>query len=68
MQGSAGNWFLGLAGAFQSLPDFVETIRRQHVRDLWRQTDLADVNAADGVLSLTVPVHGVLLYKLTPAK
>jgi alpha-galactosidase len=40
----------------------------QHVRDLWRQKDVADVKAADGVLPLTIPVHGVLLYKLTAAK
>ena len=41
---------------------------RQHVRDLWRQQDLAEVNAADGVLPLTIPAHGVVLYKLTAAK
>ncbi len=41
---------------------------KQHVRDLWRQQDLADVNVADGVLPLTIPAHGVVLYKLTAAK
>ena len=41
---------------------------RQHVRDLWRQKDLADIDAASGVLPLTIPAHGVVLYKLTPAK
>jgi len=41
---------------------------RQHVRDLWRQMDLPDVDAAKGVLPLTIPAHGVLLYKLTAAK
>jgi alpha-galactosidase len=41
---------------------------RQHVRDLWRQLDLPDVDAANGVLPLTIPAHGVLLYKLTAAK
>jgi alpha-galactosidase len=41
---------------------------RHHVRDLWRQKNLADVAAADGVLPLTIPAHGVVLYKLTPAK
>ena len=41
---------------------------KQHVRDLWRQQDLADVNATDGVLPLTIPAHGVALYKLTVAK
>jgi len=39
----------------------------QHVRDLWRQQDLPDVDAA-GTLSLTIPAHGVVLYKFAPAK
>jgi alpha-galactosidase len=37
----------------------------QHVRDLWRQTDLPD---AKGTLKLRLPPHGVLLLKLTAAK
>jgi len=41
---------------------------RQHVRDLWRQSDLPDVDAAKGVLPLAIPGHGVQLYKLSPAK
>lgn len=41
---------------------------KQHVRDLWRQKDLADVDAAHGTLTVTIPVHGVMLYKLTAAK
>jgi len=41
---------------------------KQHVRDLWRQTDVADVNAAEGVLPLKIRGHGVALYKLTAAK
>jgi alpha-galactosidase len=41
---------------------------KQHVRDLWRQKDLADIDAANGVLPLTIPTHGVMLYKLTKAK
>jgi alpha-galactosidase len=40
----------------------------QHVRDLWRQTNLPDVAAATGVLKITIPVHGVVLYKLTAVK
>ena len=40
---------------------------KQHVRDLWRQKNLADVGA-DGVLPLTIPAHGVVLYKLTAAQ
>jgi alpha-galactosidase len=39
-----------------------------HVRDLWRQIDLPDVDVATGILPLTIPAHGVLLYKLTAAK
>ncbi len=39
-----------------------------NVRDLWRQKDVADVNAASGTLPLTIPAHGVVLYKLTAAK
>ena len=41
---------------------------KQHVRDLWRQSDLPDMDAANGVLSMTIPAHGVMLYKLTPVK
>ena len=41
---------------------------RLHVRDLWRQADMPDVDAANGVLSMTIPAHGVMLYKLTAAK
>ena len=40
----------------------------QHVRDLWRQSNLPDVDAATGVLKMTIPVHGVVLYKLTSVK
>ncbi|HEX5399308.1 MAG TPA: putative Ig domain-containing protein [Verrucomicrobiae bacterium] len=40
----------------------------QHVRDLWRQQNLPDVDAATGVLKMTIPVHGVVLYKLTAIK
>jgi alpha-galactosidase len=39
-----------------------------HVRDLWRQKDLADVNADGGTLPIIIPAHGVVLYKFTPAK
>jgi alpha-galactosidase len=40
-----------------------------HVRDLWRQRDLPDI--ADSVkedLTMTLPAHGVMLYKLTRAE
>ena len=38
-----------------------------HVRDLWRQQNLADVPPA-GTLTLTIPAHGVMLYKFTTGK
>lgn len=40
----------------------------QNVRDLWRQKDIAIVDTVKDKLSLTIPVHGVLLYKFTPGK
>jgi alpha-galactosidase len=40
----------------------------QHVRDLWRQSDLPDVDSASGILKMTIPGHGVVLYKLTADK
>jgi len=65
-----GFFNLGSAPAnrdFNALAQFGLT-GKQHVRDLWRQKDVTDVNAADGVLPLTIPAHGVVLYKLTAAK
>jgi len=41
---------------------------KQRVRDLWRQKDLADMDTANGILPLTIPAHGVVLYKLTAIK
>ncbi|MDD2762627.1 MAG: hypothetical protein PHE83_01480 [Opitutaceae bacterium] len=37
-------------------------IGAQHVRDLWRQQDLADVKEK---IEVTVPPHGVVLHKFT---
>ena len=38
-----------------------------HVRDLWRQKDLPDLGDVEAAkLSMTIPAHGVQLYKLTP--
>ena len=37
----------------------------QTVRDLWRQKDVAQIDSKNKELPLTVPVHGVLLYKFT---
>jgi alpha-galactosidase len=36
-----------------------------HVRDLWRQQDLPDTTPGAGPLTLTIPAHGVVLYKFT---
>jgi alpha-galactosidase len=41
---------------------------RQTVRDLWRQKDVATVDTAKDSLPLTLPAHGVVLYKLTAEK
>ncbi len=41
---------------------------RVHVRDLWRQKDLPDVaDPMHDALTLTIPAHGVRLYKLSVA-
>ena len=41
---------------------------RQHVRDLWRQKNVGDLDATSETLPLGIPAHGVLLYKFTAAK
>jgi len=41
---------------------------KQTVRDLWRQKDIATVDAAKDSLPLTIPPHGVVLYKFTAPK
>ena len=38
------------------------------VRDLWRQKDVAQLKSANSQLKISVPAHGVLLYKFTPKK
>ena len=40
----------------------------QTVRDLWRQKNVATLDTAKASLPLTIPAHGVVLYKFTPAK
>jgi len=37
----------------------------QKVRDLWRQAEVANVDTAQQALPLSIPGHGVLLYKFT---
>jgi alpha-galactosidase len=65
-----GFFNLGSAQANLDFNQFVQIgfTGKQHVRDLWRQSDLPDVDAVGGILTMTIPVHGVLLYKLTAAK
>jgi alpha-galactosidase len=41
---------------------------KQRVRDLWRQQDVTTLDTAKDSLPLTIPVHGVALYKLTAVK
>ncbi len=55
-----------VTGKFQLVP--LGITGEQHVRDLWRQKNLADVDAADGITPHTIPAHGVELYKFTAAK
>lgn len=60
-------------GVHPAQRDFKEFARlnlsgRQHVRDLWRQKNLPDINTVNDVLPLTIPAHGVVLYKLTAVK
>jgi alpha-galactosidase len=41
----------------------------QKVRDLWRHEDMPDiVNPSEDPLTMTIPAHGVQLYKLTAAQ
>lgn len=38
---------------------------RQQARDLWRQIDVATVDTDRESLPLTIPAHGIVLYKFT---
>ena len=40
----------------------------QTVRDLWRQQDIAKLDTAKDSLPLTIPAHGVVLYKFSKVK
>jgi alpha-galactosidase len=40
----------------------------QKVRDLWRQKDIGRIKTKTERLAISVPAHGVLLYKFTPVK
>lgn len=62
----AGFCNFGLEKVNRSFRDFAKLgiSGRQKVRDLWRQKDVATL-AGGQELSLSIPVHGVLLYKFT---
>lgn len=46
---------------------YIDITTPHHVRDLWRQKDLPDiVKFPADKLKMTLPAHGVQLYKLTP--
>jgi len=41
---------------------------KQKVRDLWRQKDITTIDTKTKALAVEVPVHGVVLYKLSAVK
>jgi len=54
--------------AFNKL-SFLRFRTRQHVRDLWRQMDWPDIgDTMKEPFRMTIPAHGVMLYKLTSAE
>jgi alpha-galactosidase len=67
---AVGFFNLGNAPRKLAFADFAKlnVAGRQTARDLWRQQDVATVDTEKDSLPLTVPAHGVVLYKFTPAK
>ena len=67
---AVGFFNLGVQPAAMAFDDFTKLnlSGKQTVRDLWRQKNVATIDAAKDALPLTIPAHGVLLYKLTTAK
>jgi alpha-galactosidase len=67
---AVGFFNLGLTPAELQFSDFgsLQLNGTFHVRDLWRQKNLQDVNTTDNALPLTIPAHGVVLYKFTAVK
>jgi len=39
---------------------------KQRVRDLWRQKQIANIETGKASLPISIPAHGILLYKFTP--
>jgi alpha-galactosidase len=67
---AVGFFNLGVKPAELPFNDFapLQLAGKLHVRDLWRQKDVATVDTAKDSLPLTIPAHGVVLYKFTAAK
>jgi alpha-galactosidase len=65
-----GFFNLGVRPAERKFNDFAKLglTGRQTVRDLWRQKEVMTIDPAKDSLPLTLPAHGVVLYKLTAAK
>ena len=67
--GATGAGFFNLAAqpAMLAFHDFaaIGISGKQSVRDLWRQEKITNVDTSTASLSLTVPAHGVVLYKFT---
>ena len=65
-----GFFNLGVQPAQLQFNDFasLQLTGKFHARDLWRQTNLPDVNTTGDALPLTVSAHGVVLYKFTAVK
>jgi alpha-galactosidase len=58
---------LGLERVTLSYKDFdkLGIYGKQQVRDLWRQKNIARIDGNNKELAITVPAHGVLLYKFS---
>jgi alpha-galactosidase len=67
---AVGFFNLGAQPAEMSFRDFAKlnVSGQQIVRDLWQQKNVATLDTTKDALPLTIPAHGVLLYKFTAVK
>jgi alpha-galactosidase len=67
---AVGFFNLGAKPATLAFKDFAKigVSGKAVARDLWRQKDVTTIVPAQDALSLTIPAHGVLLYKFTLVK
>jgi alpha-galactosidase len=67
---AVGFFNLGVTAAVVPFKEFAQLglTGRQHVRDLWRQKNVGDMDTASETLPLGIPAHGVVLYKFTGVK